>query len=50
VWEKWGKTPSDLFESLTPSQFVALFTKDETTGFDRVEQMVLHNRERGRGA
>lgn len=48
VWKKWGKAPSELFNALTPAQFVYLFTKSETTGFDRVEEMVKHNRERGR--
>lgn len=48
VWERWGKTPGELFDSLTPSQFTALFTKDEATGLDRVEEMIKHNRELGR--
>lgn len=47
-WKKWGRTPGELFGQLTPSQFVGLFAGQAGTGFDRVEELIRHNDERGR--
>lgn len=48
-WKKWGKTPKELFGSVTPSQFAGLFAAPEGGGrFDRWEELQKHNDERGR--
>lgn len=48
VWDKHHMTPESLFGSVTPSQFVALFTKTPSVMLDRTEQLTKVNRDRGR--
>jgi hypothetical protein len=47
VWDKHGVTPDQLFGSVTPSQFAALFARAPQSGFDRTEELIKYNRARG---
>lgn len=48
AWDKHGTAPNALFESVTPSQFVALFTEAPPVALDRVAALRAHNDARGR--
>lgn len=49
IWEKWGRTPEELFGRITPSQFVALFTRTAGSGQpDKWEELRKFNDDRGR--